>query len=336
LEEAPFIVQDNGDLLVYTPPASAPGAVDVRVTTEKQTVMLPGGFEYTGEPGVLPDDPPDDTDDPGPTTTGNGPPGQPGQTVGVIEFSHMVYSCPDCLPGRPGPVTENAVAIFHDATDSNWNDWIPQVGSCDFGIYPPVVPVSTVDVGPTVSLAANSGYNVSLSRTYDASSPYPTLYDSGFLPTETLQGNASYTVQLSGGAWDPLTVTNAVQAVMPFSEVLPGSMFPADPNSQFQWPIRKSEDFVLNWDPATTAGTTVVVQIDFYKPDGSPRNNIVCQAADAGDVVLPPSLLTNIVVGDDALVTLYRFRKDRVALPGGTEIDVHYWFGLEGTAYVAP
>ncbi len=346
LEPATFYALDSGSLLAITPPAEGPGPVDVRITTEKKALSVPDGFIYTGEGVVVPDEeeeveeePPDeipvDTDEPVDTDVPVVPPGPtipPGSTVGIVETSFLLSACPSCL-SRSANIEQNSLAVFHDPVQISWADWMPALGTCANNLTPPTMPVSTVDVGPTASLTTGTGGVISMARATSAS--YPTLYDSGFLGQSTLTSNTTWGLQLSGGAWGNLTLPSVVQSVTPFASVVPDPIFYLEPDI-FTWPISKTQDFGLNWDAALVGGTTVLMELRFYTPTGAYRSNIMCHATDTGDLWVPAALLSHLVVGDDVMVTLYRQRVSRVALPNGAELDVLYSFGIEGTAYVTP
>lgn len=309
---------DDRTLLITTPPADFPVAVDVYVRSDLGEATLPGGFTYADE------EPPDTGTTPDDTGTGATATGLVG---GVIEMSFFAYACPECY-GLASQTSIYAAAQLHEPAQGSWLGWAPATGQCTLNPAPTLPTADSLDAGDWIYLDSGST-SVGLRKQLDGRD---VTYDSGELSSNDFLKSAQYRLTVPGGSDLPaFDLPNALQTPQGFDAISPEGMLNIGAQYAFTERISRSGERV-SWSPSGGNGT-VIVLVDVYRSDGAAYlGNIYCVAADNGAMTIPGGYLGQFNNGSLLSITVARNQESASVRPtDGATIESTAKLGVVGT-----
>ncbi len=260
-EAAPLISIDDDLLQVTTPSASAPGHVDVSVTTDDGSDTLSGGFlyEWSGE-------------------------GLDGGRVFLFHLEEPAF----------GTRLANALGRLYTPDDWGFLDHLPANGACGYNVESPTALYDYLDAGSQISFGTAQGSIVLSQTSDDTGGP---IYEEPNLPVATVQFNGTYSLELPGGGGLPeMSIPQAIRAGPDFSVFDPDlssqfmTQWHRDPGATLQW---------TTGGDASSRMLIQLISIDPNgTPTGG---NLTCTSNDGGGFVFGPSELAYLQNGYNAL-----------------------------------
>ena len=301
----------GADAVVVTAPyAGAPMTVDLTVRSDLGEATLADAYTF-GEASDTADTGSGDTAD-----TGWGDTGAGGGTSGVLEFSFLVYGCPECF-GLTQQAFVAASAAFHAPVRASWVDWLPAIGSCtsSFDVRPPAD--SFLDAGDWLYLSAGST-SIGLRGTIAADG---TRYAASGVSTGDFVRSAAFDLRaLGGGDLPAFDAVDAVRTPQGFDDIQPVALL-NDASAAFEAVLPRS-GATFSWAPSGGDGSFVVL-MQVYSADGSrDLGAVLCRGADNGRLTVPGSYLSGFPRNALVAVTLQRYQIGNFPTPGGTAESV--------------
>ncbi len=302
-------------VVVTAPDAGATMTVDLTVRSDLGAATLVDGYTF-GEGR--------DTGS-GDTGSGDTGSGDTGGTSGVLEFSFLVYGCPECF-GLTQQAFVSASAAFHTPVRASWVDWLPAIGACtsSFDVRPPAE--SFLDAGDWLYLSAGST-SIGLRATIGADG---TRYAATGVSTGDFVRSAAFDLRALGGADVPaFDAVDAVRTPQGFEDIQPIALL-NDASAAFEAALPRS-GATFTWAPSGGDGSFVVL-LQVFSGDGTRElGSVLCRGADDGRLTVPGGFLGGFPRGSLAAVTLQRYQIGNFATPGGTTAESVATIGAVGT-----
>ena len=302
-----------GQLLVISPEVPIAGPVDVKVVNGAEEAVAYQGFYY-GEGGGGDADTDADTDSD--TDTDVSP---TGLTEGLVEYSYLVYGCPECF-SAPSSLEFSIAAAFHAPVSASWLDDLPPKGSCETTSASTPPASSYSDLGAWAYVSAGST-SVALQRGSTG------VYLSSGLGTEDKLWNSAYDLQVPDAGW---AVNDVMETTSGFDDVQPISIL--NPNQSAFANINRS-NVTFTWSPSGQS-ESFLIWLTIYNPAGSAvLGELYCHTEDNGGATLPASLFTAYPSGALMSIQLSRRQSSSQVNPAtGNTLEGASYIGLLGTA----
>lgn len=299
-------VLGSGQLLVTSPEVPVAGPVDVKVVNGDEEAVAYQGFYYGQGGGDADTDADTDSDtDTDVTVTG--------LTEGLVEYSYLVYGCPECF-SAPSSLEFNIAAAFHDPVNASWLNDLPPQGTCETTSASTPPASSYNDLGAWAYVTAGST-SVGLQR------GSANVYLSSGLGVDDKLWNSAYDLQLPDVGW---TVNDVMETTSGFDDVQPISIL--NPSQSAFADINRS-NVTFTWSPSGQA-ESFLIWLTIYNPAGSAvLGELYCHTADNGGATLPASLFTAYPSG--ALMSVQLTRRQ-----GSSQVNPTTGNSLEGASYI--
>lgn len=323
-------VTSDGVLVVSAPAAGMEVTVDVTVTAAGGSVVVPDGFRYLAEePDTTTWQDTGDTGDSGedtdPEDSDSGIDNS-GKVSGLVQMSYTVYACTACF-GITEPLDVAAAAVFHEATNGSWNDWLPPKGDCVENTVPSTLSTRYLDAGDRVFLYTSS-------TTMTLSSDADNTYSVGGLEQSDWDQNSGYDLEATGGS-DVASLTLRDVATTPggFDSFSPSSLITTDPYQAFSARFSAAGGGTVGWSPR--GSDEVMVLVDIYSPAGSYQTSWTCRDDDTGSFDIPGSVFAGEPSNSLLVVGVYRYvTGEAIRDDDGSTVESTVSFGVIGTGIV--
>lgn len=296
----------TSQVLVSSPEVPVAGPVDVRVVNGDDEAVAYQGFTYTSGGGDTDADTDSDTDSDTdvPVT---------GQTEGLVEYSYVVYGCPECF-SQPSSLAFNVAAVFHNPVSASWLSDLPPQGSCETTSASTPPATSYKDMGSWAYVSAGST-SVALQRGSGG------IYLSASLGTDDKLWNSSYDLQVPDPAWsvgDVMETTSGFDDVQPIAILNP---------SQSAFANLNRNNVSFTWAPSGQA-ESFIIWVTVYNASGSAAlGELYCHTEDNGGATLPASLFASYPPG--ALMSIQLSRRQ-----GSSQVNPRTGHTIEGASYI--
>lgn len=299
-------VLGSGQLLVTSPEVPVAGPVDVKVVNGDEETVAYQGFYYAQGGGDADTDADTDTDtDTDITVTG--------LTEGLVEYSYLVYGCPECF-SAPSSLEFSIAAAFHDPVNASWLDDLPPQGTCETTSVSSPPASSYNDLGTWAYVSAGST-SVGLQRGSAG------VYVSSSLSSDDKLWNSAYDLQVPDVGW---TVNDVMETSSGFDDVQPISIL--NPSQSAFTDINRN-NVTFTWSPSGQS-ESFLIWLTIYNPAGSAViGELYCHTEDNGGATLPASLFTGYPSG--ALMSIQLSRRQ-----GSSQVNPTTGNTLEGASYI--
>lgn len=321
-------VTSTEELVATTPNVGVEAVVDVELTSDAGTDLVPAGFTFTRSTSG------DDTgggggdDSGGGDDTGGGDtdttPSYVGMVAGLVNFDQSIVMCPDCF-GTDGAPEVTLSAVFHEPVDGSWMDWLPAENECGEATDLPLAaafldvgtPVTLTDGSTTFQLDATSGGS---GTTYAATTPSYT-------------SSATYDLSAPGGAdLDGFALTDALTTASGFTDLTPFGL--GATTTTEAWTARfPSSGATVTWAP-TGVASFITVQLDAENRSGTSLGSAICRFADTGSGSIPSTVFTDWPSGSKLAVRIDRWDVTESVLDWEPTIELISRFEMIGTGVV--
>ena len=303
-------VLGSGQLLVTSPAVPVAGPVDVKVVNGvEETVAYQGYYFGSGGGGGDTGGDSDTGSDVTPT----------GLTEGLVEYSYLVYGCPECF-GAPNSLEFSIAAAFHDPVNDSWLDDLPPQGSCETTSVATLPAYSYKDVGTWAYIIAGST-SVGLQHGSNG------VYVSSALGVDDKLWNSAYDLQVPDAGW---LVQDVMETTSGFDDIQPISILNPSPSA---FANMSRNDVTFGWAPSGQA-ESFLIWLTIYNASGSSvLGEVYCHAQDNGGATLPAYLFTAYPSGALMSIQLSRVQGSKQVNPStGNTVEGASYIGLFGTA----